>query len=95
MRFFNTFNRRSWLLVGFIFSLVGIVNAQTDSLEVPASTKIIEETITNLEEDLENDNILDDLTYLVASPININDTLANYTPLISYGILNNIPLASS
>jgi len=90
MRFFNTFNRRSWLLVGFIFSLVGIVNAQTDSLEVPASTKIIEETITNLEEDLENDNILDDLTYLVASPININDTLANYTPLISYGILNNI-----
>lgn len=49
---------------------------------------IIENAVRNTDNTFENESIIEDLQYLHAQPININDTLANYSPLIQYGILS-------
>ncbi|MBX2844873.1 MAG: general secretion pathway protein GspK, partial [Saprospiraceae bacterium] len=56
--------------------------------QTPSNTEqLIEETVTNAEGQLEDESLIDDFSTLVTQPIPINDTLANWSPLLSNGLL--------
>ena len=48
---------------------------------------IIENAVQNSDEEFDNENIIEDLQFLIAQPIVINDTTANYDLLFQYGLL--------
>lgn len=72
------------LLIWLHLQFVIFIQAQQD-------IEIIENTISNQEtEVLDNENITDDLLNLKQSPININDTSADYTLFIQYDLISPI-----
>ncbi len=69
-------------------------NSNLYSQDIESET-IIENTITNDDQEfLDNETITEDYLQITQNKININDSLADYTPLLQYGVLSPIQVQS-
>ena len=69
----------------FLFSSLQLIAQVENEKEI-----IIENAVSNSDEEFENENIIEDLRFLLRQPIYVNDSLANYGILFQYGLLTPI-----
>ncbi len=74
-----------------VFSLLNLYFTNF-SQEEKVADDIVENTVSNTDEDFDSENVIEDLEYLTIQPININDTLGDFTLLKQYGLINDLQL---